>query len=278
MKNQKVWLITGASQGLGLLTVKYLLAKKQFVVATTRNREAFDPKLLMDNNLSVINLDITKEEDVEVAVQNIILQHGKIDVLINNAGYGFLGAIEEASAEEINQVALVNVMGTFNMLRHVLPHMRRERNGHIINFSSASGLVSSAGFGVYNASKFAVEGLTEALKLDVDGLGIKVTLIEPGAFRTNFLGKSVKIAKNTIADYAATAGYNKTVFLNNNGKQLGNPERAVEVLMQITEMENPPFRLLLGSDAYQRVQAKIKNLTAEFEQFKHLTISTDYGN
>lgn len=276
MKNQKVWLITGASQGLGLLTVKYLLAKNQLVVATTRNRKAFDPELLLDKNLTVIHLDITKELDVELAVQNIIAQHGRIDVLINNAGYGFLGAIEEASADEINKVFLVNVMGTFNMLRYVLPHMRKEKKAHIINFSSASGLVSTAGFGVYNASKFAIEGLTEALKLEVEGLGIKVTLIEPGAFRTNFLGTSLGKTKNEISDYDASAGHYKKIFLDNDGKQPGNPEKAVEALLKITEMEKPPFRLLLGSDAYHRVQSKIKNLTDEFEQFKHITFSTDY--
>ena len=278
MKNQKVWLITGASQGLGLLTVKYLLARNQVVVATTRDRNTFDGGLLADANLTVVSLNITKEQEVEKVVENVIEQHGRIDVLINNAGFGFLGAIEEASAVEIEQVFSVNVMGTFNMLRHVLPHMRKERKGHVINFSSASGLVSSSGFGIYNASKYAVEGLTEALKLDVEGLGIKVTLIEPGAFRTNFLGTSLGIVENEISDYDTTAGKYKQIFLNNNGKQPGNPEKAVEVLIQITEMEHPPLRLLLGTDAYNRVHAKIQQLNEEFDRFRELTFSTDFIN
>lgn len=278
MKDQKVWLITGASQGLGLLTVKYLLAKRQLVVATTRDRNTFDAALLADVNLTVVSLDITKEQDVKEVVGNVIAQHGRVDVLINNAGFGFLGAIEEASATEIEQVFSVNVMGTFHMLRHVLPYMRKERKGHVINFSSASGLVSSSGFGIYNASKYAVEGLTEALKLDVEGLGIKVTLIEPGAFRTNFLGTSLSIAKTEISDYDATSGQYKRIFLNNNGKQPGNPEKAVEALIQITEMEQPPLRLLLGTDAYNRVHAKIQQLTEEFDRFKDLTFSTDFIN
>ncbi|MFZ4860864.1 oxidoreductase [Sphingobacterium sp. Mn56C] len=278
MKNQKTWLITGASQGLGLLTVKYLLAKNQIVVATTRNRDTFEASLLESKNLTVISLDITKEQEVEKAVHQIIGEHGRIDVLINNAGYGFLGAIEEASSSEIEKVFSVNVMGTFNMLRHVLPFMRKERNGHVINFSSASGLVSTSGFGIYNASKYAIEGLTEALKLDVEGLGIKVTLIEPGAFRTNFLGTSLGIAKNEISDYDATAGKYKRIFHANNGKQPGNPEKAVEALVKITEMEQPPLRLLLGTDAYNRVQAKMQQLNEEFNLYKDITFSTDFIN
>ena len=278
MKNQKTWLITGASQGLGLLTVKYLLAKDQIVIATTRDRNQFEPSILDNNNLTVISLDITKESEVEAAVNMIITKHGKIDVLINNAGYGFLGAVEEASSSEIEKVFAVNVMGTFNLLRYVLPFMREERSGHIINFSSASGLVSSSGFGIYNASKYAIEGLTEALKLDVEGLGIKVTLIEPGAFRTNFLGSSLGIAENEIPDYAATAGKYKNIFLGNNGKQPGNPEKAVEAIVKITEMEQPPLRLLLGTDAYNRVQTKIHQLNEEFERYKEITFSTDFIN
>lgn len=278
MKNKKTWLITGASQGLGLLTVKYLLAKDQTVIATTRDRNTFDTTLLENAKLTVVSLDITKEQDVKKVVQKIINEHGKIDVLINNAGYGFLGAVEEASSEEIEKVFSVNVMGTFNLLRYVLPFMRKEKNGHIINFSSASGLVSASGFGIYNASKYAIEGLTEALKLDVEGLGIKVTLIEPGAFRTNFLGTSLGIAKNEISDYDATAGKYKKIFLDNNGKQPGNPEKAVEALVKITEMENPPLRLLLGTDAYNRVKSKIQQLNEEFDYYKEITFSTDYLN
>lgn len=278
MNNQKVWLITGASQGLGLLTVKYLLAKKQVVIATTRDRSTFDSNLLNDTGLTVFNLDITREQDVQNVVAEVIARHGRIDVLINNAGFGFLGAVEEASAAEVEQVFSVNVMGTFNMLRHVLPYMRKERKGHVINFSSASGLVSSSGFGIYNASKYAVEGLTEALKLDVSGLGIKVTLIEPGAFRTNFLGTSLGMAKTEIQDYAATAGHYKNIFQNNNGKQPGDPEKAVEALIQITEMEYPPLRILLGTDAYQRVHTKLRQLEEEFDRFKDITFSTDFVN
>ncbi|MEJ5052691.1 oxidoreductase [Sphingobacterium sp. MYb382] len=278
MNSQKVWLITGASQGLGLLTVKYLLGKGQLVVATTRDQNSFDATLLKDDNLRVYSLDVTNEDAVQEVVEEVIATHGRIDVLINNAGFGFLGAVEEASVDEVNDVLAVNVLGTFNLMRQVLPYMRKEHSGHIINLSSASGLVSTPGFGIYNASKYAIEGLTEALKLEVKGLGIKVTLIEPGAFRTNFLGTSLRSAKKEIDDYLPTAGHFKTMFHHNNGKQLGNPERAVEALYAVTEMENPPLRLLLGSDAYTRVHSKLEQLLAEFDLFKNITFSTDFKN
>jgi len=278
MNNQKVWLITGASQGLGLLTVKYLLEKKQHVIATTRNRDRFDAALLKAPNLRVYDLDVTQEGDVQKLVEEVIVDYGRIDVLINNAGYGFLGAVEEAAADELVDVLAVNVLGTFNLMRQVLPYMRSARKGHVINLSSASGLVSTAGFGIYNASKYAIEGLTEALKLEVEGLGIKVTLIEPGAFRTNFLGTSLRHAQTEIADYSATAGHYKMIFSANNGKQPGHPEKAVEALLAVTEMENPPLRLLLGTDAHTRVHAKIQQLLEEFDRFKNITFSTDFKN
>lgn len=276
MKTQRIWLITGASQGLGLATVKYLLSRGQTVVATTRDVAKFDSQLRQRPGLEVIGLDLTSEIAVQNAVKLIAGKYGRIDILINNAGYGFAGAVEEASETEIAKVLTINVEATLRMIRYVLPVMRSAGCGHIINLSSNAGLVSSAGFGIYNASKYAVEGFSEALYQEVKDLGIKVTLIEPGAFRTNFLASSLAVAQRSIADYDATAGNFKNRLRANNGLQAGDPERAAEAIIRITEMQPPPLRLLLGQDAYLRIYQKLTEMTAEFEQHRALTLSTGY--
>lgn len=176
MKNQKVWLITGASQTLSILTVKHLLAKKQLVIATTNNNITLDTVLLKNSDLTIISLDITQQQEVEKMVKKIIKQHGRIDVLINNAG--FLRELEEAPVEEINNVFLMNAKGTFNILRYVLPHMYKENKAHIINFSCSSSVFGYPGLNIYNASSKAVEGLRDALKIDLDKLGIKSASME----------------------------------------------------------------------------------------------------
>lgn len=160
--------------------------------------------------------------------------------------------------------------------RNVLPAMRKAKRGHIINFSSIQGLASTAGFGIYNASKYAVEGFSEALHYEVKEFGIKVTIIEPGAFRTNFLDSSLVVSHRTVSDYDATAGQFKRLLQANNGRQAGNPEKAVKALIDLTEMEQPPLRLLLGSDAYRRATAKLDEVAAEIERMKHVTLSTDF--
>lgn len=276
MNNQKVWLITGTSQGLGLAAVKYLLSRGQIVIATTRNADKFDAELKKNEHLEVISLDLTSETEVKNTVEMVAAKYGRIDMLINNAGYGFAGAIEEASQEEIARVMAINVEANLRMTRYVLPVMRQAGSGHIINLSSASGLVSAAGFGIYNSAKYAVEGFSEALYHEVKDLGIKVTIIEPGAFRTNFLDSSLAIASRTISDYAATAGKFKDTLQANNGNQPGDPQRAVQAIIQIADMENPPLRLLLGQDAYNRVTKKLADLSAEIETYKSITLSTGF--
>lgn len=278
MNTKKVWLITGASQGIGFATVKYLLSKDQTVIATTRDANKFDKIIRNNSSLEVISLDLTDENAVQNAVSTISDKYGKIDILINNAGYGFAGAIEEADEHEIAQVFAINFEATIRMTRHVLPLMRKAASGHIINFSSVQGLASTPGFGIYNAAKYAVEGFSEALNYEVQDFGIKVTIIEPGAFRTNFLDNSLAVAKRTIADYDATAGNFKTMLKNNNGKQLGDPEKAVRIILELTQMENPPLRLLLGQDAYNRVIKKLGEMQDEIEKYKYITLSTEFSN
>ncbi|GAA4154251.1 oxidoreductase [Chryseobacterium ginsenosidimutans] len=276
MKNNKIWLITGASQGIGFAAIRYLLSKNQTIIATTRNVDAFDKEVIKNPNLEVISLDLTNETAVENSISYVAEKYGTIDLLINNAGYGFVGAIEEAYELDIAKVLSINVEVTLRMTRFVLPIMRKAGSGHIINLSSVSGLASSPGFGIYNAAKYAVEGLSEALYHEVKDLGIKVTIIEPGAFRTNFLDSSLVVAKKNISDYDATAGNFRNQLKKNNGHQPGNPEKAAEIIFEISKMSKPPLRLLLGKDAYNRATKKLNDMQIEIEQMKSLTLSTDF--
>ncbi len=204
--------------------------------------------------------------------------NGKIDVLINNAGFGFLGAVEEADAADIEIVFEVNVYAPLRMIRHVLPHMRRARSGHIFNLSSIGGLTATPGYGIYNAAKFAVEGFSEALSAELAALGIKVTLIEPGFFRTNFLGDSLAVAKRSIADYNETAGKTRENRERSNGNQQGNPDSAAKAIFDTACDARPPLRLLLGEDAFKRAITKLDNTRLEFERMKPVTFSTAFTN
>jgi short-subunit dehydrogenase len=277
MKNPNTFLITGASQGLGLIIVKQLLSAGKKVIATTRNADNFPAEIKAHANLEVISLDLTDETSVATMIGEIGLKAAGIDVLINNAGFGFAGAIEEAQDDEVAKVIELNLLATIRMTRLVLPLMRERRKGHIINISSNAGLVSSAGFGIYNASKYAVEGFSEALLLEVDSLGIQVTLVEPGAFRTNFLASSLAVSRIAIDDYEPTAGLFKNRLNANNGSQPGDPVKAAQAIISLSEMENPPLRLLLGQDAYNRVTAKLKAVSLEIENMKQVTLSTDFN-
>ncbi|HEY9048262.1 MAG TPA: oxidoreductase [Ohtaekwangia sp.] len=274
---KKVWLITGASQGLGLALVKYLLAHNQQVIATTREPLCFKAKTKLEHpNLEVIGLDLTSEADVKHTITNIIKHYGRIDVLINNAGFGYLGAIEEATQEDIARVFEINVHAALRMIRLVLPGMRSARSGHIVNISSIGGLSASAGFGIYNATKFAVEGFSEALAAEVKDFGIHVTIVEPGYFRTGFLDHSLVMARNDIADYRNTSGKAKLNRIVRNGKQPGNPDLAAKAIFTVASGNNPPLRLLLGEDAYERATQKFTQTLQEFERMKPLTIATAY--
>lgn len=276
MKNKKIWLITGASQGLGLTIAKHLLVNDQRVIITTRDTNKLNQSLFTNPNMEAINLDLMSEEAVKEAIERIIAKYGRIDVLINNAGYGFVGAIEETSAEEAQQVMDVNVHAFLRMIRFVLPHMRNKKSGHIINLSSMAGLLGSAGWGIYNASKFAIEGLSEALSQELQDFHIKVTIVEPGAFRTNFLAGSLTSSQKIIDDYATTVGQRRKLLAANNGKQPNDPEKAAIAIYDLVQMTNPPLRLLLGLDAYDRAMQKIKQLTSDFERTKAVSLSTGF--
>ena len=257
----RTWFITGASTGFGRVLAEEVLKAGGKVVATARNRDKVaDLEAKYPQKAKALALDVTNAGQVDSAVTQAFAQFGQVDVLVNNAGYGVAGAIEEVSEAESMPMFETNVFGLLRVTRAFLPHLRKQRSGHILNLSSIGGVVASPGMGYYNATKFAVEGLSEALAGEVAPLGIRVTIIEPGPFRTDFLGRSGVVAKTRIADYDATAGNMRKYFAENDGKQKGDPVRAVHAMMQVVESPNPPLRLLLGASALQRLRSKAYEL------------------
>ncbi|WP_223523575.1 SDR family NAD(P)-dependent oxidoreductase [Pseudomonas sp. A-B-26] len=212
------------------------------------------------------------------AVANTAIEHfGRIDVLVNNAGYGLLGAVEEASADEVRRLYETNVFGLLNVTRAVLPHMRTARNGHVINLSSVGGYASGPGFGVYCSTKFAVEGLSEALHAELAPLGIKVTVVEPGYFRTEFLeGNSLVESPSSIGDYDGTAGQGRQIAKAVTPNQPGDPDKLAQTMITLVESPNAPLRLPLGSDCVAAIEAKNTFVAAELQAWREVSVSTDF--
>jgi NADP-dependent 3-hydroxy acid dehydrogenase YdfG len=260
------WFITGASTGFGRLLAEEVLKTGGKVVATARNRDKVaDLEVQYPQTAKALALDVTDAGQVDSAVTQAFARFGRVDVLVNNAGYGVAGAIEEVSEAESMPMFETNV-----------PHLRKQRSGHILNLSSIGGVVASPGMGFYNATKFAVEGISEALAAEVAPLGIRVTIVEPGPFRTDFLGRSGVVAKTRIADYDATAGNMRKYFAENDGKQKGDPLRAVHAMMQVVESPNPPLRLLLGASALQRLRSKLANWEKEIAAWEQVALGADF--
>ncbi|WJH39280.1 SDR family NAD(P)-dependent oxidoreductase [Aliirhizobium terrae] len=274
----RTWFITGASRGLGALIAEKALAKGDNVVATARNPKTVTERFGEHSNLLPVALDVNDEAQAHEAARAAVTLFGRIDVLVNNAGFGLLGAVEEASAQEVEAIFRTNVLGLLSVTRAVLPHMRRQRSGHILNFSSIGGYRSAAGFGVYCATKFAVEGLTEALADELAPLGIYATAVEPGYTRTDFLeGNSLTISPVVIDDYAATSGAVREHAKMISRNQPGNPEKLASVVIDFVDMENPPVRLPLGSDTVAAIEAKIASDTAILESLRSISVSTDFA-
>ncbi|MGV6873244.1 oxidoreductase [Pseudochelatococcus sp. B33] len=274
---QKVWFITGAARGFGALVASRALANGDAVVATARDPRKVTERLGEHPNLLALALDVTDERQAHTAAEQAVQTFGRIDVLLNNAGYGLLGAVEEASAAEIEALYRTNVFGLLAVTRAVLPHMRRARAGHVINISSIGGIVGFAGWGVYGSTKFAVEGLSEALAIELAPLGVKVTVIEPGFFRTDFLDSASLITSaNEIADYHATSGAMRETAGGANHNQPGNPDRLAEVIVDIAALSSPPLRLPLGSDTVTRTERRAREADALLEQWREVSVSTDF--
>jgi NAD(P)-dependent dehydrogenase (short-subunit alcohol dehydrogenase family) len=264
MKTQKTWFITGASRGFGLDITKAVLASGDQVIATVRSKtDVLAAQFNNDANLLVVTMDVTDQVQISSAVAQGLARFGRIDVLVNNAGYGLLSGIEEATDKEVKQNYEVNVFGALNMIREVLPVMRKQRSGHVINVSSVGGLGAYVGWGLYGSTKFAIEGITEALALEVAPLGIHATVVAPGFFRTNFLdGSSLISSKQVIEDYGDTVGAMRDFAAKANRQQPGDPEKLAAAFVKLANAEQPPVHLPLGNDTLQHFRAK----TAAFEQ------------
>src|ERR1700743_2718001 len=273
----RTWFITGASTGFGRLLAEEVLKSGGKVIATARKLEKVaDLEEQYPKTAKAIALDVTDPGQVDSAVTQAFAIFGQVDVLVNNAGYGVAGAIEEVSEAEFMPMFETNVFGLLKVTQAFLPHLRKQRSGHILNISSIGGLIGGQGIGMYNATKIAVEGLSEALAAELAPLGIHVTVIEPGPFRTDFLGRSGVIAKTRIADYDKQAGNMRRDFCGNDGKQPGDPLRAIQAMIQVVESPNPPLHLLLGKSALQRFRGKLDNWQKEIAAWEQVSVGADF--
>jgi NAD(P)-dependent dehydrogenase (short-subunit alcohol dehydrogenase family) len=273
----KAWFITGTSTGFGRLLTEEVLKAGRRVIATARKVEQIaDIAAKYPDTARVFALDVTNAAQIEAVAKEAIAAFGRVDVLVNNAGYGIAGGIEEATEAEFLPVFETNVLGLIRVTRAFLPQFRKQRSGHIINLSSIAGLVGQAGWGYYNTSKFAVEGFSEALAAEMAPLGVKVTIVEPGPFRTDFLGRSAALIERVIPDYAESVGKTREYYDNMPGKQPGDPLKAVHAMMDVADSPDPPLHLLLGALAYNRFKGKLDRLHDEMAAYEKVSLGADF--
>ncbi len=272
----KVWFITGCSTGFGRELAKEVLQAGYKAVVTARNtNDIVDIVSAYPETALAVQLDVTNAAAIASSVEQATQHFGSIDVLVNNAGIGYFGAIEESDEAEVRRMFDINFFGLANMTNAVLPIMRKQRSGHIINIASIGGLVSFPGVGFYNATKYAVDGLSESLAKEVAHLGIKVTVICPSGFRTDWAGRSANNATKVIEDYAPTAHANKDTIRGYSGNQPGDPIMAAKAIVMVTETEKPPMRLLLGAGAMKGGRRKLEELKTDFDTWESITIGAD---
>lgn len=272
----QVWLITGSSRGLGRSLAEAVLAAGHQLVATARKPEQLsDLVAKYGDKVRAVALDVTDTSAARNAIQTAIDRFGRLDVLVNNAGYGNIAAIETGIDEDFREQIDTNFYGVVNVTKAALPVLRKQRSGHIIQISSIGGRLGVPGLAAYQSAKWAVEGFSEVLAKEVSPFGVKVTIIEPGGFRTDWAGSSMQIAE-VHADYQQTVGLVAEHSRIRNGQQPGDPDKAAQVILHVADMEKPPLRLLLGSDAFFIAGAITKNLAAEDEKWKDLSLSTDF--
>lgn len=272
-----VWFVTGASRGLGAQIVREALSRGHQVIATARDAASvLKAYPEAPDTLLALTADVTSQEQLNAAVEAGVAAFGRIDVVVNNAGYGLVGAVEEVSDKAARELFDVNVFGVLNTLRAVLPVLRAQRSGHVLNISSVGGFATAPAVGLYGASKFALEGISEALHGELAPLGVRVTIVEPGGFRTDFLnGSSLQVEPVSIADYAAGAGPVREALSTNDGRQAGDPVKAARAMVDITEVPSPPLRLQLGADAVARIEGKLELVRRELDEWRHVALSTD---
>jgi NAD(P)-dependent dehydrogenase (short-subunit alcohol dehydrogenase family) len=274
-----VWFVTGASRGFGAEIVREALARGHQVAATARDPEAVRRAFPEAGEaLFATALDVTDEQSITAAVEAVAARFGRIDVLVNNAGRGLFGAVEEVSDAAARSVFDINFFGVLSVQRAILPTLRAQRSGHILNISSVAGMDGAPGAGLYAATKFALEGMSESLSRELAPLGVKVTIVEPGGFRTDFLDESsLHVEPTVIDDYATTSGLTRQVPEKYNHAQQGDPTKLAAILADLTEAPEPPLRLQLGSDCVERVEDKLTTARRELDQWRTVAISTDYA-
>lgn len=273
-KSQRTWFVTGCSTGLGRAMAEALVKHTDRAVITARRVEQIkDLEAAAPGRVLALPLDIADESQVKTAVDAALRAFGKIDVLVNNAGVGLMGAIEECTQEEVARVYGTNVFGTLNVLRAVLPGMRVRRSGHVFTMSSVGGVRGGPGMGIYNGSKFALEGMMEALDHEVGALGIKVTILEPGPFKTDFRNRSIVPSVNAIADYQKSSGKRREGLSAGYPPDAGEPADAAQLIIRLADEPNPPLRIPIGADCVAAMKNKLASVTAELEKWESVSLS-----
>ena len=272
-----VWFITGCSTGLGRALAERVLQQGERCVATARNpAQLEDLTAAYPHDALVLPLDVENGAQIETAVTKAIETFGAIDILVNNAGRGYSAAIEEGDDADVREMFETNFFGLVALTKRVLPQMRAQKRGHIVNLSSIGGLIASASAGYYSASKFAIEGLSQALRVEVAPFGIHVTVVEPGPFRTDFQGRSMTSTKAPLDAYAATAGARRAQFKASSGKQAGDPVRAADAIIKVVRSPQPPLHLLLGKNALERARAVYADFLLSMDEWEKVTLSADF--
>lgn len=276
-ESSPVWFITGCSTGLGRALAEAVLKHGHRAVVTARNPAQIQDIVARYPQTSLaVQLDVANYSQIRLAISAAEKAFGRIDVLVNNAGYGYLAAVEEGEEQKFRDMFETNFFGLAALIRRVLPGMRARERGHIINISSVGGLLGNPGAGYYNASKFAVEGLSEALAKEVEPLGIRVTVVEPGPFRTDWAGRSLKQVRNPIEAYAKTSGARRAQISGYSGKQAGDPARAAQAIIRIVESPTPPVNLVLGKEGLKRVREKLEKFSDSLRQWETVTVGADF--
>ncbi|WP_312075912.1 SDR family NAD(P)-dependent oxidoreductase [Chryseobacterium sp.] len=278
MSTKKVWFVTGASKGLGLALVQKLLAEGYKVAATSRSLKSFDNSIETSENFLPLEMDLLDENNVKKAISETVTKFGRVDVIVNNAGYGQLGTLEELTDVESRKNFDTNVFGSLNMIRQAMPYLRQQKSGYIINVASIGGITGAfPGWGVYCATKFAVAGFTESLAYEVAEFGINATVVYPGYFRTNFLDSgSMTLPENPIAEYTSARAVEAKHVEEINGNQPGDPEKAAVAFIELAEMQKPPIHFVMGTDAVGLAKDKMKALDADINGTLALSTLTDF--
>ena len=277
MSDKRVWFITGSSTGFGRELAEELLEQGYKVVATARKPESVNDLVTKyPETARSVKLDVTKPDEVRAAIAEAVKEFGRIDVVVNNAGYGLIGAVEEASIDQIRHQFETNVFGALDVIRAALPQLREQKGGHILNLSSVGGFVGFPSSGHYSATKFALEAYSESLSKEAEHLGIKVTIVEPGAFRTDFNGRSLAVAENQLQDVYPSTKFFTDWLLENDGKQPGDPRKAAQAMIKAVEAENPPLRLALGEDAITTIEADIEAVNKNIADWRTVGVETTF--